>query len=519
MTQHFKPLATLVAALALPAAASAHIELEQIGRYETGVFADGASEISAYDPGTQRLFVTNGADGALDVLDMSDPTTPALLFSVDLAPYGAGANSVAVHGGIVAAAVEANVKTDPGQAVFFDTDGNFINAVTAGALPDMVTFTDNGRYVLVANEGEPDDDYAIDPEGSISVIDLDDGVAFIDQGDVRTAGFTQFNNANLHHSVRIFGPGASVAQDLEPEFITTSGNRWAWVTLQENNALAIVHIPSAQVVAVKGLGFKNHSRHWNGFDASNEDDAINIQPWPVRGMYQPDTIASYKRWGIPFLVMANEGDARDYDGFSEETRIGDLTLDPTRFPNAATLQDDANLGRLKTTTTLGDTDGDGDVDRLYAYGARSFSIRAPNGALVFDSGDQLEQLTALAHPDNFNSDDEENGSFDDRSDDKGPEPEGVEIGRIDGRYYAFIGLERIGGIATYDITNPFDPFIVDYINSRDFDGDPAAGTAGDMSPEGLKFISAADSPTGEPLLVISYEVSGTTSVYRINSTH
>lgn len=516
MKQLTQLLAAGVALTAMSSMAVAQVDLQPIGRYETGVYADGAAEINAHDPGTQRLFVTNGATGALDVLDISDPTAPTFLFAIDLAPYGAGANSVAVHGGIVAAAVEADVKTDLGKAVFFDTDGNYISEVTVGALPDMITFTPNGRYVLVANEGEPNDDYTIDPEGSVSVIDLSGGVAGVGPGNVGTAGFEHYNNANLSPSVRIFGPGATVAQDVEPEFITVSDNsRWAWVTLQENNAMGVIHIPTANVVALKGLGFKRHNRPGNGFDASNEDGAINIQNWPVRGMYQPDTIASYSRWGIPFLVMANEGDARDYAGFSEETRIGDLTLDPTRFPNAAVLQDDANLGRLKTSTTIGDTDGDGDVDRLYAYGARSFSIRLPGGTVVFDSADELEQLTALAHPDDFNSDDEENGSFDDRSDDKGPEPEGLAVGRIGHRVYAFVGLERISGIATYDITNPFDAFLVDYVSTRDFAGDPVTLTAGDMSPEGLKFISAADSPTGEPLLAVSYEVSGTTTMFSI----
>lgn len=489
--------------------------LELLGRYETGVYLDGASEISAYEPGSQRLFTTNGATGQLDVLDLSDPTQPTLLFSIDLAPYGSNANSVAVFGGVVVAAVQANTKTDPGQAVFFDADGNFLNAVQVGALPDMVTFTAEGSYALVANEGEPNDDYSIDPEGSVSVIDLRGGVAGLDQGDVRTASFTRFNNADLDNSIRIFGPGSTVAQDLEPEYITSDPDeRIAWVTLQENNAIGIIDIRRARVVGLRGLGFKNHNQNGKGIDASNRDGAINIQPWPVRGMYQPDAIASFQVLGIPFLIMSNEGDSRDYDGFSEEERIGDLTLDPTAFPNAATLQLDENLGRLKTTNTLGDTDGDGDYDRLYSYGARSFSIRLPDGTLVYDSGDDLEQLTAAAYPADFNSSDEENDSFDDRSDDKGPEPEGVVVARVGHRTYAFLGLERISGIMVFDISNPFNPSFQSYINTRDFGGDPVLSTAGDISPEGLAFIDACDSPTGEPLLVVSFEISGSTAVFR-----
>ncbi|MEZ4468168.1 MAG: choice-of-anchor I family protein [bacterium] len=501
----------------LAAHAAAHdVELEFLGRYETGSFATGASEISAFDPATRRAFVTNGATGQIDVLDLADPTAPAFLFAIDLSPWGSHANSVSAFGGVVVAAVEADAKTDPGQAVFFDTDGAYINAVEVGALPDMITFTHNGRYVLVANEGEPDDAYAIDPEGSVSVIDLRDGAAHIDQGDVRTAGFGGFDAADLDPSVRIFGPGASVAQDMEPEYITSSDDeRWAWVTLQENNAIGIIDIRHARVVAIRGLGFKNYNRPGQGIDASDRDGGINIRNWPVRGMYQPDAIASFERWGIPFLVMANEGDSRDYGGFSEEARIGGVTLDPTAFPNAADLQSSANLGRLKITTTLGDTDGDGDYDRLYAYGARSFSIRLPDGTLIFDSGDDLEQLTAALLPADFNSDDEENDSFDSRSDDKGPEPEGVAVGRVGNRTYAFIGLERVGGMAVYDVTNPFLAHYAGYINTRDFAGDPVAGTAGDMSPEGLLFVSAEDSPNGDAMIIMTNEVSGTTATFRV----
>ncbi|MEM7396341.1 MAG: choice-of-anchor I family protein, partial [Verrucomicrobiota bacterium] len=391
------------------------------------------------------------------------------------------------HDGVIVAAVENTNKQANGRAVFYDTDGNHLSDVEVGALPDMITFTPDGNYVLVANEGEPSDDYTVDPEGSVSVIDLtDDDPEDITQANVATADFTAFNGATLDPSIRIFGPGATVAQDLEPEFIAITKKRGKWkahVVIQENNAMAIVDVKTATVTDLVGLGFKNHNRWYNAFDPSNEDGAIQIAPQPTKGMYQPDAVASYRVRGRSFLIMANEGDARDYPGFSEETRVADLTLDPTAFPDAATLQLDENLGRLKTTTVNGDIDNDGDHDKIFSYGARSFSIRRPNGSLVFDSGAHLEVITAIALPGDFNSDDEENGSFDDRSDDKGPEPEGVVVAKIRGRHYAFIGLERVGGIAIYDVTYPYFPLFVDYINTRDFAGDPVAGTAGDMSPE------------------------------------
>ena len=253
----------------------------------------------------------------------------------------------------------------------------------------------------------------------------------------------------------------------------------------------------------------------NGLDASNRDDAINITHWPVRGLYQPDAIATFESRGEMFLITANEGDARDYEYFSEEARVADLVLDPSVFDTA--LQADDQLGRLKTTTVSGDADGDGQHEAIFKYGARSFSIWTPDGQLVFDSGDDFERITAEQIPNDFNSTNDENDSFDARSDDKGPEPEGLAIGKIDGQIYAFIGLERVGGIMVYNVTDPYAPTFVQYINNRNFVGDPEAGTAGDLGPEGLLFINAIDSPTGTPLLVVGNEVSGTTTIFRIRS--
>lgn len=493
------------------------IELTPIGNYRTGVFAEGAAEIAAHDPATQRLFVVNAFTQTVDVLDISDPTNPTLAFSIDVTPYGKQANSVAVHGGLVAAAVENDSTQLPGNIVFFDADGNYLNHVTAGALPDMVTFTRDGAFALSANEGEPNQDYTHDPEGSVSVVDLRNGVM---NATVKVAHFRKYNTRPIPYGVRIFGPNATVAQDLEPEYIATYNNR-AFVTCQENNAIAVINIEKARVIRLYGLGFKDHMGLRNGFDASNEDGLIRLKKWPTKGMYQPDAIDIFGTGGQHYMITANEGDSREYlgtPGFVGETRVKDLTLDSTAFPNYRNLQREVNLGRLKVTIANGDTDGDGDYDELYSYGARSFSIWNKEGHLVYDSGSKLERITAMLEPDNFNSDDEENGSFDDRSDDKGPEPEGVVVGKIEGHPFAFVGLERIGGVAVFKLTNPTNPSFVQYINTRDFSGDPLTDTAGDMSPEGLVFIKKSKSPNGKPLLVVTYEVSGSTTIFEINLT-
>ncbi|MEM1425753.1 MAG: choice-of-anchor I family protein, partial [Cyanobacteria bacterium P01_H01_bin.130] len=347
--------------------------------------------------------------------------------------------------------------------------------------------------------------------------DLSNG---LENATVATADFTAFNDqadALRASGVRIFGPNATVAQDLEPEFVTiTPDSSTAVVTLQENNAIAIVDLETATVSSVLPLGGRDATLPGNGFDASDEDGVVDIRNHPVFSFYQPDTIDTFTVGGNTYFITANEGDARDYDGFSEESRVEDLTLDPTVFPNASDLQAESNLGRLIATNVQGDTDGDGDIDQIFSFGGRSFSVWNSDGSLLFDSGEQLERITLAANAEFFNSTNDEN-SFDSRSDDKGPEPEAVTVGQFNGAPHAFIGLERVGGVAVYDLSNPAAPEFVTYVNNRDFSGDPEAGTAGDLGPEGLAFIDAVDSPTSRSLLAVSNEVSGTTTLHNVGS--
>lgn len=943
------------------------ISTSVLGSFGTGSTANtGRSEIAAFDPVTKRAFFTNSTDNQLGVLDVSNPAAPVAVAGVhpiSLAAHGAGPNSVAVSGGIVAVAVEASPKTNPGSVVFFSTAGVFLKQVTVGALPDMLTFTPDGKKLLVANEGEPNS-YgqvdSVDPVGSVSIIDLANGVA---NATVQTAGFTAFNGqeaALRAAGVRIFGPGSSAAQDFEPEYITVSADgTTAYVTLQENNSLATIDIATATVTSVESFGYKDHNSnfalrtstftnlpsigstaagqsltlggfsgltftgvdpatgHWqflthtdrgpngdatgvnrpfllpsfaprivkfdydpdsgqltlleqitlkrnetttltglpntavaggtastphhdevavdlknvvqtrdllggdfegiavdadgtfwmvdeyrpaiyhftpdgvlmkrfvpigsaaaaglpagslgeeklpsilgnrrqnrgfegvstyngkvyaivqsplrnpsslsnstlngmknvrlvefdpvtettrqflyildnadlatadntrpdkigdmaslgngeflmlerdddaidsdpasniekkvyrfsltgatnvqgmdaaidvgggvfktidqmtaaeltaagvtplgktlhvdlnavgynavekvegltvidantiavindndfgvanividnatgrftlaNGYtpepavlgiitanshrlDASDRDTPgssnvglINIRNWPVLGMYQPDAIASYTVGGVTYLITANEGDSRNYTGFNEESRVKDATMvldqaafaaqgysDVTNGTNG--LRHDDNLGRLTVTNTLGNPDGDGDFDKLYAFGARSFSIWTTDGVQVFDSGDDFEQLTSVLFPANFNASND-NNNLDDRSDNKGPEPEAVAVGTVDGRTYAFIGLERIGGVMVYDVTVPHAPVFQQYLNNRNLTAATNTSASLDLGLEDVKFISASQSPTGVPLLMTANELSGTVSFFALN---
>ncbi len=588
------------------------IELIKIGRYESGVFGASAAEIPAYDAPSQRLFVVNAKEGVVDVLDFKQPAWPKYIQSLDAKKYLAHSevNSVAVHNGIVALAVQAEDKTQPGIVAFFKAqDLSFISQVSVGALPDMLTFSPDGKKVLVANEGEPNEGYAVDPEGSVSIINIQD----LSKPTVKTANFQAWNakkQSLVDAGVRIFGPDTAsyaevaskgvqttnVAQDLEPEYIAVSADgQKAWVSLQENNAIAVLDLNTDEFVDIFPLGAKDHGLAENALDGSDRDcvvgaldslgkkiencdkDAgmINIKSWPgLYGMYMPDAIAQYQVNGKSYLVTANEGDAREWlkeeeayftghdltQGYAEEIRIkhlfkkagfdlkGDYAahlrhlvpgvtgakLDPSVFKPCVTsdineicadnLIKDTQIGRLTISWTQGfkrDASGqavleDGKLvyDKLYAYGGRSFSIVDPETRqIIWDSGSELERKIADMWPNQFNSN-HESFKFDDRSDNKGPEPEGIAIGQIGKKTFAFIGLERASGIMVYDISNPQQAKFVQYFNDRDV-SQADITKQGDLGPEGLIFIAAKDSPNDQPLLVVGNEVSGSTAVYQV----
>ena len=473
---------------------------EQMRLSHASSFANAFSEISAYDEINERIYSTNSSQGGILVVSFANPSALDSLTFIDLSAYGEP-TSVAVYNGLVAVSVPDAVAQNNGQVIFIDDTYTIVNTVTVGALPDMVTFTPDGNYLLVANEGEPSDDYTVDPDGTISVIDVSSGAG---SATVQTADFDAYTAAMIPN-VRIFGNGTTnVSADMEPEFIAVNGaSTKAYVACQENNAIAVVDIPTATVENIIGLGYKNYGDPANFIDASDDDNMIgNFQDWDnVYGMYQPDAITLVEIGGTEYLLTANEGDARDYSGYSEEVRVEDVVLDPTVFPNAATIQQLDQLGRLKITDSQGDIDNDGDFDVLYSYGARSFSIWDLNGNLVFDSGNEIASILAERFADNY---------ADNRDDDKGSEPESITFGKVGGRTFAYIGLERATGVMVYDITNPGSAFFVNYFNKNEVD----------QSPEGLVFVDAASSPTGKPYLISTNEAfgsyGGSVSAYNVN---
>lgn len=526
------------------------IELEPIGRYgqtDPEVFDASAAEIPTYDPVSRRVFVTNAATSSIDVLDLTDPSTPSLLFSIALADEEiSGPTSLVFTNGILAVSLAANPKTDNGFVAFFDADGHSLAPLLeVGALPDAITASPDGSLLITSNEGEPNDDNTIDPEGSVSIIDLSGGVA---SASAQTINFQAYNSVQSElegAGVRIFGKiftdtGAldedgepvfssvptTVAQDLEPEYATISPDgTTVFVTLQENNAVAVIDLDSATISGIFALGTKDHFITGNGLDPSDKDNKIaKIRKHKVQGMFQPDAIASYQVNGNTYLVTANEGDSRDYDNFSEEIRADELPDEGFTFAGGKGLIKNAKmLGRLKTTIApptpaIVGTDKDGNqvLEKVVTYGTRSFSIWSADGDLVFDSGSDFETITAGLQYEEFNASNDD-ADPDGRSDDKGPEPEGVIVAEFNGTPYAFITLERVGGIMVYNLTDPSNAVFETYINTRlGADDENNSSIADDLGPESLVFIHPADSPNGKALLVVTNEVSGSTVIFQVN---
>lgn len=542
--------------------ASIGITMEVVGRAFLG--NQTAAEIVQYHAETDTIYATNGETNTIAIIPADSvstevlddpigttsltPTTVSLPDDVDGVELG-GVTSIAISENLMAVAVPASVKTDNGYVLFYNgldtSTPAFLDAVEVGALPDMVTFTPDGAKVLVANEGEPSGDYTVDPEGSVTIINILASGEPEETG--TTLGFSDFNGTEdelIAQGMMFPNPAgrtindvaitSSVAKDLEPEYITAT-NDVAYVSLQENNGLAVIDLEELTVDVI-GLGVKS----WEGFNIDvQEDGSVSFGQYTgIFGVYQPDTIANFSWKDATFIVTANEGDAREYffdtadeaactaaggtdfdedDGclaYTDEVKVEDLTAEPNSL--LATLQANGEADDLRVTAAMGDTDGDGEYDAAYAYGARSFTIWDQNGLVVYDSGDDFERITASIHGDQFNNGDDENEG-DSRSENKGPEPEALTVGQVGNRTYAFIGAERMGGIFVYDVTNPYDVQFSEYVINRTLtEGLTADDVIGDLAPESLVFVSAEDSPSAVPLLLVGNEVSGTVTVWQIN---
>ena len=504
--------------------------------YDSAMYDQSAAEIVAFDKKNNQVLCTNGSDGSLTILSASGNS---LSKAAGVAFPGGDANSVSVSGDLAAVAVAASDKVSPGKVYFVNlADGTVKGEVEVGALPDMVKFTPDGKYVLVANEGEPSEGYAADPDGSVSLITVNK--KDLSASPVTTLTFSASDLAadasgvpvRTHDYLSSMPTGFSVAQDMEPEYIAVDeDSRYAYVCCQENNAVAKIDIPNGSVITVKSLGYKDYSL--SGLDCY-EDGTAHIIAQPVYGIYMPDSITCFEIDGKTYLATANEGDDRadwedgtaveDYD-CTKAKNLGDfgLMLDDVFLDSEGKILAEYKSLKVSPYDCI-DSDHDGDIDILASFGARSFSIWDEDLNLVYDSGSLFEEYTADLAPEFFNCSND-NMVIEDRSPKKGPEPEAIAYGEVDGVPLVFVGLERFGGFFVFDVTDPEQPEMLLYHTDRNFSAsfdeegeysDDSLANTGDLGPEGFSFVPAKSSLSGKAQLITGSEISGTVRVYDIS---
>ena len=505
------------------------IDISKIAGYSTGVSDEegGVAEIVKYNPHNKKFYVINGKAQTIDIVSLkglssSGNQTLVKEKSINIAEavnsssfaYG-DLTSIDINTTkkVIVAAVQEQDYSKAGKIVVMNYDGKILKTFDAGVQPDMIKMSTDGSYILTANEGEPRKGLVngVDPEGSVTIVDYK-------TGKTNTVQFTDTSVIDDDVHIRNNAGKENAWRDLEPEYIALSDdNKKAYVTLQENNAIATINVNAGKVISVKSLGFKDHSLPQNALDAGR-DGKINITTLPIKGAYMPDSITQVTIDGEGYLLTANEGDATEWEEFVNVSEFGDIqdsiTIKDGTFKGMTKEEAEGQLAEMKNDPAYKKLEvlTDRGNDAVYTLGGRSFSIwKADTLELVYDSGSDFEKITAEAYPQYFNwsNDDDE---VDKRSAKKGPEPEDVKIGKVGDKVYAFIGLERIGGIMSYDITNPSNVKFANYLNTRDF----SQKIAGDVSPEGLEFIPAQMSPTLRPLVLSGNEVSGTVAVNQLN---
>ena len=535
--------AALVTAGQLPALANeATFKVTEISSISSGD-GEGGTEISTFHAGSKRIFTTNGVKNAVDIVDISDVANPKKVGSVALSPYGNDVTSVAAGRDVVVAVVHVAEKFSAtgvptsfnGKIVVFDTNGKVLSSPDIlGVLPDSVSFAPDGTTALVAIEGQPvcakddaataakeDADYtkASDPVGGVSVVDLSNPSAPV----VRFAGFDQFSVAAMKaKGIAVSSLINNVSKDFEPEYVSAVDNNYAYVTIQEANAIGRLNIKSATFESIT-RAFESRTE-FVPRDTSDRDSGAGPRTYKnVVGASQPDAITAFKVGLGEYFLTANEGDAREYSCINDDVRAASLKVDARRFPDWKSLSGNAALGRAKVNPTIGDKDGDGDIDTIHLRGSNSMTMYR-NGIVIWDSGDLLDRIQTQAFGvANINgahslSSDKSTMNFvgQDRSDDKGAEPEGVTTGMVGDRRIAVLVLERMSALVIFDITQPRTPVFQEWIQMLPAKATPAKDVKY-WSPEGVIFVPAEKSPSGKALIITSYELSGSISIHQIEA--
>ncbi|WP_171056420.1 choice-of-anchor I family protein [Paenibacillus sinopodophylli] len=504
------------------------LNISKIGEYAVGVSNKdgGVAEIVKFNKDNGMFYLVNGSSNppTLDIVSLGEGDGVLIkeksinvkqLSETNGFAYGdltsVDINTVTKR---VAVTVQEADALKAGKILVLSYDGSLVASYQTGVQPDMVKSTPDGKYILSADEAEPRLG-TTDPKGSVTIVNTEtnevtqvyfDDPSVIEDG-VHIRGQADPNDGRIKTS----GTKSDAIFDLEPEYITLSeDNKKAYVSLQENNAIAVIDIAAKKVTAVKWLGLKDYNEARNALDLV-KDGKIKLENVPFKGMYMPDGIASHTINGQTYLFTANEGDVTEWPNRTNGSTIGVMkgSLDPNSAA-AIFLNGKTEYDGVEVASDMGN-------DSIYMYGGRSFSIwNADSMDQVYDSGSDFEAITAKRLPAYFNTSNSKT-ALDDRSGKKGPEPEDIKTGKVGSKVLAFVGLERIGGFMTYDVSDPANAKFANYTNTRVFkDGQGKDNLDTDTGPEGLEFIPADVSPTGMPLLLVAYEVGGKVGVYQLN---
>ena len=492
------------------------LPIGKIHTYKAGGFNSGSVKDLCFDHTVQQLYSVNQNSTGFRIIDYSDVSKPNVLQLVDVSGFMSNIRSIEAATGFVFVAGDGSSAQLPGKLLIYTNKGIFVKQLSLGATPDRMGFSDNNRYLIIANEGVPDDNHVSDPQGTVNIIDVSSGINPLTQADVKTVDFTLLDTTAYDPLIHIYAwNGALPSQDVEPEAVTVrSDNNTALIALQENNAIAVIDLSTASLTDVKGLGYRDYSV--KGLDASDVGSSVNIATHPrLYGIHQPSDLASFSHMNADYVLTVNQGDPRDYTMYNEMVQVKNQPVDPSKFNNLADLLNDTVLGRLWVTSEFGDMNGDLLKDSLFSFGSRSISILDSTGTEIWNSGDEMAQIVLGLQASNFNSSSDDNNSLKNRSVWMGVEPTALAIGEVDGTRYAFISLYQMGGVFIYDISDPANPVFEMYQLDRDFSVAASDPLAGDMGPLDLEFVSASNALQGLALLFVANRVSSTISVYQM----
>lgn len=438
------------------ATVAAEPRLRLAATWESG--AGGGDESLGYQAATRRLAVGNGALGRVRVLSLADPAAPEQIADLDLAlPAGHSLNGIDFHPSANLIAVVVAAPGDaPGEIWLLDADSGAVRAsYPAGIDPDGIHFSPDGRRLAVPNEAENYRRAAgggyVSAPGSVTVVELGEALGRGRAVQVPLPPLPMGHGLTVESDQRLLkrevdGREVEIPFDsgdpahLEPEHAAFAPDgATVYVSLQENNGVAVIDVASGSLSGVYALGAVEHA-------ADLEDDGEVDFSETLTAFREPDQIA--------------------------------VTTD----------------GRYLVTADEGDTDPKASKsDWGPAGGGRTVSVLdAATGEVLGDTGSQLDEAAAAAgvYPDG-------------RSDNKGSEPEGLAVFAAGDGIWAVVGLERAEAVALIDLADPRVPRVraVQSLRREGEGGRLAPEDLAYIHQDGAHYVATANEKSGTVSIV------------------